>query len=39
MLNLFTLITFEAFIVSQGTIVFESSKIFRITGLANDSNK
>jgi hypothetical protein len=26
-----------AFIVSQGKIVFEGSKIFRIVGLANDS--
>ncbi len=38
MLNLFTLIIFEAFIVSQGKVVFEGSKIFRIVGLANDSN-
>jgi hypothetical protein len=38
MLNLFTLIIFEHFIVSQGKIVFEGSKMFRIVGLANDSN-
>jgi hypothetical protein len=39
MLNLFTLIIFKAFIVSQSKIIFEGSKIFRIVGLANDSNK
>ncbi len=39
MLNLFTLIIFEVYIVSQGKIVYEGSKIFRIVGFANDSNE
>ena len=38
MLNLSTLIIFEAFIIFQGKIILEVV-IFRIAGLANDSNK